>query len=160
VPTNRDNAPRPQPIIRPATPAEIIPLRIAILRPGQPPAACQYPGDHAPDARHAGAFTPDGRCVGAASIFREPDSDGQDAYRLRGMAVDPDYRGAGVGRALLQMLVAQAAAAGVRPLWCNARLPAVGFYARLGWHAVGDPFDIPEAGGTHYRMRLRADAPQ
>ena len=39
-------------------------------------------------------------------------------------------------------------------LWCNARLPAVGFYQKLGWAAVSDVFEIPTA-GPHVKMTKR-----
>jgi predicted GNAT family N-acyltransferase len=69
------------------------------------------------------------------------------------MATSPEYRGKGVGRAMLGVadddLVADSSA--TRQLWCNARTPAVGFYRTLGWAVVSEEFEIPTA-GPHVRM--------
>jgi hypothetical protein len=37
-------------------------------------------------------------------------------------------------------------------LWCNARLPAVGFYEKQGWITISDTFEIPTA-GPHRKMK-------
>lgn len=141
------------PTIRLAAATEIIPLRGAILRPGRPLADSHYTGDYAPDTLHGGAFL-DNSCIGAGTFLREP-LDNHDAYRLRGMAVEPAYQQRGIGRSLLEFLVERASEKGVHFFWCNARAPAIPFYRCLGWQIVGEPFDIPEAGGTHYRMTYR-----
>ena len=139
------------PILRLATAEEIIPLRGSMLRPGQPLSDSIYPGDNSPDTFHAGAF--DGsNCVGCATFLHEG-LDGQDAYRLRGMAVHPTYQRTGLGRSMLQFLTNKITDSRVDFIWCNARAPAMPFYNRLGWQICGDPLDIPEAGGLHYRMR-------
>jgi GNAT superfamily N-acetyltransferase len=144
-------APKSVPILRLASIGEIISLRSLILRPSRPIADSRYPGDDASGTFHAGAF--DGSaCVGCATFLHEG-LDGQDAYRLRGMAVHPAYQRMGVGRSMLQFLTHKIADRHVGFIWCNARAPAMPFYKRLGWHIYGEPFDIPEAGGLHYRMR-------
>jgi len=43
-----------------------------------------------------------------------------------------------------------------RLLWCNARVPAVGFYESLGWRVVSERFEIPTA-GPHVKMVRRLD---
>ena len=42
----------------------------------------------------------------------------------------------------------------VRLMWCNARVPAVRFYEKLGWAVSGEPFEIPTA-GPHVKMTKR-----
>ena len=62
------------------------------------------------------------------------------------MAVLRDWRGRGVGGAILVALVERAAARGMRRLVLNAQTHAVSFYARYGFTALGDEFmeaDIP-----------------
>lgn len=73
------------------------------------------------------------------------------------MAVLADWRGRGVGDALLRALVEQARALGWRELSLHAQVPAIGFYARHGFLPVGERF--MEAGIEHQSMRLLVDAP-
>ena len=94
--------------------------------------------------------------VGCLSFMRS-DRDGE-AYQLRGMATAPAMRGHGVGRELLSFAEAWLAAeTGIRRLWCNARVEAIGFYERLGWVAVSEEFDVPTV-GLHRLMVRRSRA--
>ncbi len=127
--------------------AALYDLRARVLRPDRPPEDSRFPGDDAPATVHLGAFV-DGKCVGVASLFAER------GIRLRGMAVEPDRRGQGVGAALLRHIQQGAAERG-QDLWCNARASAVGFYEKLGWKTEGDVFDLPLI-GPHYVMRWTA----
>jgi GNAT superfamily N-acetyltransferase len=68
-------------------------------------------------------------------------------YALRAMAVSPERQRQGIGTRLLRVVQAEVDTT----LWCNARVDAVGFYARLGWLAVGPVFEI-EHHGNHQRM--------
>lgn len=86
-----------------------------------------------------------GRLVGCVLFHREGDGG-----RLYQMAVEPDRRGAGVGRALVERLHDVLRALGVRRVWLNARGPVVGFYERLGYAVEGAPF--VEVGIEHRRM--------
>jgi GNAT superfamily N-acetyltransferase len=52
---------------------------------------------------------------------------------------------------LLEACATAAREAGAAWLWCNARAPAIGFYARNGFTTKGGFFDIPTA-GPHVRM--------
>ena len=80
---------------------------------------------------------------------------GEPAWQLRGMATAPGHQRRGLGRRVLEYLEADIRAEGAfRLLWCNARVPAVNFYWRMGWSATSDPFDIPTA-GPHVRMVKR-----
>lgn len=65
--------------------------------------------------------------------------------QLRGMATDPSAQGQGLGSVLLRAVQASG------PLWCNARLRARPFYARAGWHPIGEVFEIAKV-GPHQRM--------
>lgn len=148
--------------VRDITAAETRPLRSEVLRPGQPPESLVYPGDDAPDSLHAAAIVDDA-IVGIATVYPEamPDAvadalgdvdfDPTNAFRLRGMATLPSYRGSGLGRAVLTRCLAHVRDAGADVLWCNARSGALGFYRRLGFETVGDEFDIAGI-GPHYVM--------
>jgi GNAT superfamily N-acetyltransferase len=89
--------------------------------------------------------------IGTATLITHGPNDVQ----LRGMASDPAWAGSGVGRAVLE---AAHKLAGSRSLWCDARMSAHDFYARFGWVAEGEVFDIPHV-GPHTVMRYRGSNP-
>ncbi len=136
---------------------ETIPLRSSVLRPGRPSAECEFPGDDDAATFHAGTFV-GGRLVSIASLYIEPrEEDPPTAWRLRGMATDPDFRGSGAGRSALDACLAHARTNGATIAWCNARIGAVGFYERQGWRVVSDEFEIPTV-GPHVVMELPLDS--
>jgi GNAT superfamily N-acetyltransferase len=74
----------------------------------------------------------DGRLLGAtARIGAEPDA------RLWAVFVDPAAHGRGIGRALLEALLARARDAGCRSLSIGADPNAEGFYRAVGARRVG-----------------------
>jgi predicted GNAT family N-acyltransferase len=127
-------------------------LRARVLRPGRPPIDARFTGDAAPDALHYAAYDRADRVVGVVAIVPEAAPDGAPGRRLRGMAVHPDERGEGVGRALLMRAFDGVARLDGGLLWCQARLPAAGFYARAGFAPSGDPWEDPQL-GPHVQMR-------
>jgi GNAT superfamily N-acetyltransferase len=62
------------------------------------------------------------------------------------MAVSPDRRSQGIGGLVLGRLVDHVAGHGGGLLWCNARLPAVSFYAHAGFAVHCDPWEEPRIG--------------
>ncbi len=98
------------------------------------------PLDFDRETRHWAALV-GGEIVGCVSVMRLR------GYVLRGMAVSPEHQRRGVGGALMRVVGAEVLA----PMWCNARVGVVGFYARTGWSAVGPVFDL-EHRGPHQRM--------
>jgi len=66
------------------------------------------------------------------------------------MAVLKEWRVWGVGRALLQTLLALAAKQGLTRVALSAQTHAVGFYERAGFRAIGQPF--MDAGIPHRKM--------
>ena len=137
--------------IRLGNPAEVIDLRHAVLRADQSREDAVYEGDDHPDTRHVVALLGDGRVVGCATVHPAT-WEGQPTWRLRGMAIDPKLQGTGIGRAMLTYLQRVLRAdTNVHAMWCNARVPAVGFYQKLGWRVVSDVFDVPPI-GPHVRM--------
>jgi Acetyltransferases len=106
-----------------------------------------YAGDDLATTAHLGAFLGE-RLVGIASLFAREDG----TLQLRGMAVDSELQGTGVGAALVRYAEQVGAQRGYPGLWCNARLHAVGFYARLGWEVEGHQFEVPNV-GPHFVMR-------
>jgi predicted GNAT family N-acyltransferase len=72
------------------------------------------------------------------------------------MAVEPARQGEGLGGLLLVAAIERLRHDGVRTLWANARLPALPFYERHGFTAVGEPFD--EIGIPHVLVVRELDA--
>jgi ribosomal protein S18 acetylase RimI-like enzyme len=128
------------------------PLWRDVLREGRPVARLADPAG----TFHLVARTPDGGLAGVVRFSPAPCPwrPARAPWQLRGMATDPSLRGAGVGRALVTEGLARLAALGADLVWCDARVPAVGFYERMGFDVVTDRFDKPE-GGPHVGM-LRA----
>ena len=132
------------------------PLRHRVLRPTQGPEALVYPGDDAPEALHAAARE-DGRILVVGSIAPDPHprAPAPGDWRIRGMAAEPAARGRGLGTAVLSALLEHAWSHGAQRVWCNAREPAVGLYARAGMAIEGELFEIVPI-GPHYVMALSA----
>ncbi|MFL6239168.1 MAG: GNAT family N-acetyltransferase [Actinomycetes bacterium] len=137
--------------------ATIRPLRRAILRPTRPPEASVYDQDDDASTAHFAAYDESRRLIGCVTVFPEPVDDEPRAWRLRGMAVEADLRGSGVGAALLATAVDAVKAAGAPLLWCESREAAQGFYEKYGFVASGDLFDVPVA-GPHRHMWLKLDS--
>jgi GNAT superfamily N-acetyltransferase len=118
-------------------------LRRRVLRAHLPGAGVEYPEDHVEGAVHLGVEDDAGRVVAAGTMFPEPTAHrpGTRAARLRGMAVQPDLQGRGVGARLLAALVQRARDDGYQVVWANGRDSALGFYRRHGWQVVGDGFE-------------------
>ncbi len=131
---------------------QTLPLRCEILRPGLPESESVFPNDYAARAMHVGAWMDDD-LVGVGSVFGEEHEQfaGADVWRLRGMAVDLELQGQGIGRAVLEACVAHVVEAGATRLWCNARVAAQGFYVGAGFETHGEAFEIPTI-GEHYLM--------
>lgn len=133
--------------------AESRELRRSVLRPGMP-SGSEQPGEDQPGVVHVGAY--DGEnLLSTCLIFPEPCPwlPEERAWRLRGMATDPQRRGSGAGAAVLQETKRIALAAGATVMWCLARETAGTFYLRHGWATFQTVFDTDL--GPHQRMWLR-----
>ena len=98
------------------------------------------------DARseHAVAFDARGGAIGTARLL--PDG------HIGRMAVLAQWRGRGVGSALLDALLGLAKAKAMPSVRLNAQTHAAGFYRRFGFAAAGAEF--VEAGIPHVEMTL------
>lgn len=110
----------------------------------QVPAALES-DDLDPLSHHVLALDADGHAIGTGRLTPQ--------RRIGRMAVLPGWRGHGVGEALLQALVAEAARRGWDEVTLHAQLHARDFYARNGFLPEGAPFT--EAGIVHQTMRRR-----
>ena len=140
------------PEVRRVSADQIIDLRHVVLRDGLPRSEAIFPGDDSDHARHYGAFEDD-RLIGCVTLHLN-EWEKQPAWQLRGMAVAADARTSGVGRTMIEVLERDLDDSPIRQLWCNARVPASGFYVKLGWKIVSEQFEIPTA-GPHVRMTRR-----
>ena len=121
------------------SPADVRPLRRAVLRPHQRADDLDWPGDGDPRALHVGVRREDGELIGVASVV--PVSGPHGDWRVRGMAVDPAARGTGVGAAMVEALLDHVRAQGGTRAWCDARVNVAAFYERAGFARVGEEFD-------------------
>ena len=83
---------------------------------------------------HFGAFM-NNNLVAVVSLFQK----GED-FQFRKFAVVPEMQGQGVGKSLLNHITEFTANEGGKRLWCNARVSAIGFYARYGFTQTGTTF--------------------
>ena len=95
-------------------------------------------------AWHAAAFSDDGKLIGTGRML--------ESGKIGRMAVSQSMRRQGIGRALLDALVAEAKRLKLEEVSLGAQLPAVAFYERAGFKAYGDIF--LDAGIDHKMMRL------
>lgn len=126
------------------------PLRMSVLRPGLPAEKSQFAEDHLISTFHLGIQDTETKKIVCNGTFMLNDCsyfpELTPAYRLRGMATDPEYRGLQLGRFLLQKAEEEIKNRGVHFLWFNARISAFGFYQKLGYESVGELFDIADIG--------------
>lgn len=97
-----------------------------------------------PECVHVLAAAASGMPIGTGRLL--PDG------HIGRMAVLKDWRGRGVGGALLAALIEAAREAGHARAQLNAQVHALGFYARYGFVAEGPVFD--DAGIPHRAMTL------
>lgn len=96
-------------------------------------------------ADHYLAVTGDNEPVGVARLF----STLEETAHIGRMAVLPEFRGKGVGEALLRHLISEASRFG--ELQLSAQEHAISFYQRSGFHVCSDLYD--DAGIPHVDMR-------
>lgn len=111
--------------------------------------------DPAPEREqlHYGLFDADGTL--AACVVAVPLS--PDSAKIRQMAVAGARRGQGLGARLMRELEAALQARGCTRLVLHARESAVGFYEKLGYRALGEPF--VEVTVPHRRMEKTLPRP-
>jgi N-acetylglutamate synthase-like GNAT family acetyltransferase len=127
------------------------PLRHRYLRPDQPLGAVAYKSDECPTCRHFAATDTAGAVIGVGTMHFADRVAGQPPFgapgmRIRGMAVEDDWRGKGVGAGLVARMLEIALEAGIVEVWANARTANRGFYARNGFTEVSGEFELPTMG--------------
>jgi enamine deaminase RidA (YjgF/YER057c/UK114 family) len=132
-------------------------LRRSVLHPDQTGAELAYQPDEAAAALHVGAIS-SGNIVGVGSIWPSalPRSIYAGAWRIVGMAVDPNYRKRGIGSELVNHLLAHAAAQNGELAWCNSREEAVALYASAGFATTASS-ELADRSRKRVRMTCRLD---
>ena len=102
-----------------------------------------------PQCRHVIARDAANRPIGTGRLTPE--------RKIGRMAVLPEWRGKGVGDALMEALMDEARALGWPEVSLNAQTHAIPFYARHGFEVFGEEF--MEAGIPHRKMRKALGAP-
>ena len=86
-----------------------------------------------------------------ACVVLWPNPETSKSAQLTQMAVTDELQGKGVGKGLVNYLIAVATKNGIREITCHARANVVGFYEKLGFEVYGEPF--VEAGIAHRHMK-------
>jgi predicted GNAT family N-acyltransferase len=97
-----------------------------------------------PDCWHVVARDDSGLPIGCGRLTPE--------HKIGRMAVLQEWRGSGIGVAMLRELVGRARARGWPEVALDAQVSAIGFYEREGFVVYGDEFE--DAGLLHRKMRL------
>ena len=97
-----------------------------------------------PRSRHVLARDAHGRPIGTGRLTPE--------HKIGRMAVVREWRGRGVGEAMLQTLVDLARSIGYPKVTLHAQVSAIGFYEKFGFVAYGEEYE--EAGIQHRSMAL------
>lgn len=122
--------------------AEAGPIRFAVFVDEQKVPADIELDEHDPVCVHVIARA-EGRAVGTGRLL--PDG------HIGRMAVLKDWRGQGVGAAMLSVLIEAARARGDREVALSAQTHALGFYRRFGF--VSEGAEYADAGIPHQAMR-------
>jgi GNAT superfamily N-acetyltransferase len=128
-------------------------LRRSVLRPHLPVGA-PLPGDELGAAVHLGVTVGE-EVVSTCFVFVEPcpwRPDLRPAWHLRQMATAPEFRGQGLGAAVVAAALAHAGEQGGRVLWANVRKTAIGFYEKCGLQGYGEIFTDEQHPIPHLRM--------
>jgi predicted GNAT family N-acyltransferase len=100
-----------------------------------------------PDCTHAIAEDASGRVIGTGRLLPVEGKTG----RIGRMAVYADWRGRGVGAAILKALMSEAKRRGANEIVLHAQIHAEAFYLQHGFLRQGDVYE--EAGIAHITMR-------
>lgn len=134
---------------------DIMDVRQRVLHPDGPIERVTYEKDLHPRTLHLGAFEGP-RLVGVGTLIPEDEQEelSSTCFRVRGMAVLPEYQNTGIGHELLEMMFHHLIdhETEAQLVWCNARINALNLYTSFGFKIFEPEFDIPGS-GTHKRLR-------
>ncbi len=127
-------------------------VRQPVLRKGKPIESCIFDGDDLDTTHHFGLFE-NKNLTGIISLFNQINTifAEKKQAQIRGMAVLETHQKKGFGDALVKYCEDYCVAENTDLIWFNARTAAVGFYKKMNYQIVGEPFDIKDV-GEHYLM--------
>ena len=131
-------------------------LRRAVLgpRPNEPSLEdMARPDDDHPDSGHFAVYDEVGHVIGTGTVCsrQAPWSPDVAGYQIRGMAVEPEQRGRGIGAAVLGAIISHVGTRGGGLLWCQVRTNARTLYERAGFLLRGGPY-MDESSGEQVIM--------
>ena len=127
-------------------------VRQPVLRKGKPIESCIFEGDDLETTHHFGLFQNE-NLTGIISLFTQSNPIFAENLQgqIRGMAILENHQKKGFGEALVKHCEDYCRQNKVDLIWFNARTAAVGFYKRMNYEALGEPFEIKDV-GEHYLM--------
>jgi GNAT superfamily N-acetyltransferase len=139
-------------IIKEIPSKETYTVRQPVLRKGKPIESCIFDGDDLETTHHFGLFDNE-NLTGIISLFEKinPIFVEKNQAQIRGMAVLETHQKKGFGEALVKHCETYCNENKVDLIWFNARTAAVGFYKKMNYQPLGEPFDITDV-GEHYLM--------
>ena len=129
-------------------------LRFEVLRRDTPSDNVEFPHDRDPETVHLAVRDESGAVIAASTWTPKPFPGRPDdaAVQLRGMAVDADHRGRGLGAAMIAAGLDDARRRGATLVWANARDSALEFYVANGFAVVGEGFRTTDTDLPHHRI--------
>ena len=127
-------------------------VRNPVLRKGKPIESCRFDGDDLATTHHFGLFQNE-NLTGIISLFTQSNPIFAENLQgqIRGMAILENHQKKGFGEALVKHCEDYCKQNKVDLIWFNARTAAVGFYKRMNYEVLGEPFEIKDV-GEHYLM--------
>ncbi len=101
------------------------------------------------DQVHIGLYEEEAGIMGTCTLQIREDG----SFKMRQVAIHPDARKKGYGRALVTFCERYALRQEATKLYCHAREVAMPFYKKCDWAIEGEVFT--EVGIPHYQMRFK-----
>lgn len=139
-------------ILKEITALDTYSVRHPVLRDGKPMESCHFEGDLLQSTIHIGLYN-NAALIGVISLFKtkNPEFKSENQFQIRGMAVLTHHQKRGYGIKLIQEAEVIAKKYNCKLLWFNARENAVGFYEKMNYKIIGEPFNVGDI-GTHFVM--------
>ena len=138
--------------LREITALETYSVRHPVLREGKPVESCHFEGDNLQSTIHIGLYV-NAALIGVVSLFKTKNAEfkSDKQFQIRGMAVLKHHQKRGYGNRLIIEAEVIANKYNCKLLWFNAREKSVGFYEKMNYKIIGEPFNVGDI-GTHFVM--------